>query len=160
MRASGRWPWSSFRHYALREKESWKSSQNGQRGIGRGKPQEAGRGYCSSQKPALSEAEGLAPKAGANLGHLRSLLFICREPGNVPPVPSFLVRERSACPQFSRPQFSPKTRFCKLEDSAFGWRSGLPLRFKRSSNPPALAAEVPRPAPARAKQNCTDNPPL
>ena len=45
-------------------------------------------------------------------------------------------------------------------DSAFGWRSASALRFKHQSNPPALAAEVPRQEQAQAKPNCTDNPPL
>jgi hypothetical protein len=36
----------------------------------------------------------------------------------------------------SVPDFPEKAGFSKLEDSAFGWRSGLPLRFKRSRNPP------------------------
>src|SRR5262245_59387858 len=60
----------------------------------------------------------------------------------------------------SAPGFPEKQDFSKLEDSVFGWRGGLSLRFKRSRNPPALAAEVPRRAQARANQNCSDNPPL
>ena len=43
---------------------------------------------------------------------------------------------------------------------ALGWRSGLPLRFKRSRNPPVFAAEVPGQARAQARLNCTDTPPL
>ena len=149
MRASGRWPWSSFRHYALREKESWKSSQNGQRGIGRGKPQEAGRGYCSSQKPALSEAEGLAPKAGANLGHLRSLLFICREPGNVPPVPSFLV------PSFLQKQGSASLRIAPLGGAAV-YRCDLSAQRIQRLQPLRCLVQH----KAQARQNCSDNPRL
>ena len=40
----------------------------------------------------------------------------------------------------------------KLKRSAFGWRSGLPLRFEHSRDLPALAAEVLRQAPAIASR--------
>jgi hypothetical protein len=38
---------------------------------------------------------------------------------------------------------------------AFGWRSGLPLRFRPSFSPAALAPEVPHQVQARATQNYT-----
>jgi len=36
----------------------------------------------------------------------------------------------------------PSAASGKLADSAFGWRSGLPLRLGANKIPPALAAEV------------------
>jgi hypothetical protein len=85
---------------AARNKESWKSTQNGRRVIGRGKRQAAGRGHLLIPEPALSEANVYAPKIGARTG--ATCHFLREKLDSV--CPRFPYH---GCPQVSRRRYNP-----------------------------------------------------